>query len=107
MRFARDPFVVERLYRFDPALLKDGAAPDADEVVVLIPLRRIPQEFGDGLLFLSDVTRVMWQLLTAGESTEAIVERVVAEYDVDRARAKDDLDAFVAELCARGALVPA
>jgi hypothetical protein len=105
MRFARDPFVVERHYRLDPSLLKEGAVPDAEELTVLVPLRGLGAEFGDALIFLSDVTLHVWQLLTSGASTDEVAAALVAEYDVDPARAEADVAALVRELCEKRALV--
>jgi hypothetical protein len=47
---------------------------------------------------------VLWQALAAGATQDALVQRLVAEFDVDEATARGDVDRFVAELDARGLL---
>ncbi len=49
----------------------------------------------------------MWELVVAGCERGAAVDALLDELDVDRATAEADLDAFVADLRARGLLVEA
>ena len=44
----------------------------------------------------------MWELLTSGRSRDEALASLLAELDVDDATAARDLDAFVADLSARG-----
>jgi hypothetical protein len=47
---------------------------------------------------------VLWRTLLDGASRDELVDRLVAEYGVDAAQARQDVDAFVAELAANGFL---
>src|SRR5262249_42545890 len=47
---------------------------------------------------------VLWTSLAAGATREELVERLVDGFDVDRATAETDVDAFVSDLEARGLL---
>lgn len=48
--------------------------------------------------------RVLWQALAVGASREELVQRLVDEFGIDRVRAAQDVDAFVAELETHGFL---
>jgi hypothetical protein len=47
---------------------------------------------------------LLWQTLAAGTTHEALVERLVAEFEVDEATARGDVDRFLTELDVRGLL---
>lgn len=47
---------------------------------------------------------VLWQALAEGATREALVQRLLAEFDVDETTARGDVDRFVTELDARGLL---
>lgn len=47
---------------------------------------------------------VLWQALADGTTREALVQRLLAEFDVGEAAAREDVDRFVTELDARGLL---
>jgi len=106
MRFKKDPFVVERRYRLEPSLLKEGAAPDVDEQTVLIALRADGSDLPRKMIFLSDVAERMWDLLKEGNTVDSIVDIIVADYEVEPARAREDLERLIADLCELRALVP-
>jgi Coenzyme PQQ synthesis protein D (PqqD) len=46
----------------------------------------------------------LWRALARGASRDDLVELLLAEFDVDEARATTDVEAFVAELAAHGLL---
>jgi hypothetical protein len=106
MRFKKDPFVVERRYRLSPSLLKEGAAPDVDEQTLLVALQADGLDLSSKMIFLSDVAERMWDLLTEGNTVDSVVDVIVAEYEVDPSRAREDLERLIAELRDRRALVP-
>lgn len=56
---------------------------------------------------LDPVGARMWQLLAEGKTLAEVRDAIVEEYDVSREDAERDLLALVAELRARGLLVPA
>lgn len=43
----------------------------------------------------------LWELIAAGATREELVERLVRDYGIDRARARRDVDALLADLVAR------
>lgn len=47
---------------------------------------------------------VLWKALVAGASRDDLVQRLIDEFGIDRARAVQDVDAFVAELETNGFL---
>ena len=49
----------------------------------------------------------LWKLLTDGATESQLVSALVTEFDVDEARARDDVRAFVAALRAQDLLEPA
>ncbi|MCC6644341.1 MAG: PqqD family protein [Polyangiaceae bacterium] len=49
----------------------------------------------------------MWELLLSGADRDASIDALLAELDVDRETLAADLDAFTAELLARGLVVEA
>jgi hypothetical protein len=106
MRFRKDDLLVERRYRLDPSLLKEGAVPDAEEVTLLIPVRGLDNDFGGSMRFLSDVAERMWVLLGEGETLDVIAEMIAVQYDVERVRARADLMALVDDLRECQAIVP-
>ena len=47
---------------------------------------------------------VLWQALAEGTTRDALVKRLLAEFEVDEATARGDVDRFLTELDARGLL---
>jgi hypothetical protein len=47
---------------------------------------------------------ILWAMLAAGATREALAARLVATYGIDRARAEADVEAFLGSLDARGLL---
>src|SRR5512133_199868 len=47
----------------------------------------------------------MWAVLTEGDTVEAAFDKLLEEYDVERARLRSDLETFVSELVEHGLLV--
>jgi len=53
---------------------------------------------------LDDVGTRMWQALTSSENIEAAYQKLLADYEVDPALLRQDLDDFVAKMVQRGLL---
>jgi Coenzyme PQQ synthesis protein D (PqqD) len=49
-------------------------------------------------LGLDDVSARFWDLLTSGEPIQSAYDKLLEEFEVDPARLRNDLDAFVQEL---------
>lgn len=52
----------------------------------------------DGTVVLNDVAAFVWEKLTLGSSREDLLEAILSEFDVDRQRAEQDLDALLDKL---------
>jgi hypothetical protein len=68
-----------------------------DEVVVL-DLQK------SAYFSVSTTGAFVWSLLEAGTTRGALVESILAEFDIDRATAESDIDNFLGGLSARGLL---
>ena len=66
--------------------------------IVLLNIKN-QQYFG-----LDDVGSDMWKLLVEHGDVETVADRVSAEYDVDRATVREDLEALIRNLMAAGLL---
>ena len=53
---------------------------------------------------LDDVGTRMWQALTSSENIEAAYQKLLADYEVEPAQLRQDLDDFVAKMVQRGLL---
>ena len=66
-----------------------------DQVVIL--------DIASGQYFgINDVGALVWDLLEYDTTSDALVNAVLADFDVDQARAKDDIDALIAQLTEAG-----
>lgn len=63
----------------------------------LVPLGKTTYE-ANGLFALTEVGGFIWDILPQAENAEDILRAVLAEYDVDEATAKADIDAFLNKL---------
>lgn len=52
----------------------------------------------DMMITLNDTGRFLWEALSNETTEEALVDALLAEYDVDRERAQKSVSAFVARL---------
>jgi hypothetical protein len=63
----------------------------------LVPLGKTTYD-ANGLFALTEVGAFIWDILPQAENAEDILRAVLAEYDVDEATAKADIDAFLNKL---------
>lgn len=77
------------------------------------PARHVVEASGEGRTFLLDTKRerymglddvgaAVWSGLQAGETPDAIVARLIDEYDVPPETLRGDVEDFLAQLAARG-----
>ena len=52
----------------------------------------------NGIIKLNESARIIWDMLAVGAEREAIVDRLVEEYDVDRVILAADCDKFIQSL---------
>ena len=58
----------------------------------------------NGIIKLNDSARIIWDMLAVGAEREAIVTRLLEEYDVARAILEADCDKFIQSLQENGIL---
>ena len=63
----------------------------------LVPLGRTVYD-SNGLFVLSELGAFIWDRLEAAENSEEILRQILAEYEVEEATAKADLEEFLAKL---------
>lgn len=52
----------------------------------------------NGMINLNETGAFLWKILEKGANKEELVEKLLAEYDVDEKTAKDDVDNFINKL---------
>ena len=64
---------------------------------VLVPCGKTV--FSDnGLFMLNEVGSFIWKILPSASNQEEIIDRVLAEYDIEPEKAKEDVEKFLASL---------
>ncbi len=51
-----------------------------------------------GMIELNGTARIIWDMLADGKERDEIVNKIVAEYDIDEATAASDIDGFIEAL---------
>ena len=69
----------------------------------LVPLGKTVYD-SNGLFVLTELGDFIWDLLPEAESEEAILSRILEEYEVDEATARKDLTEFIDKLRNMGIL---
>lgn len=69
---------------------------DGEALVMVIDRRELHR--------LNDVGSRVLELCDGATSVDAIVEKIVSEFEVDAVRARQDVDAFIAQMKAAGAI---
>ena len=52
----------------------------------------------NGMITLNEAAKVLWGALEKETTAEELVDAILAEFDVDRATAQGDVDAFIQKL---------
>ena len=71
------------------------------DTYVLIPIGKALVRF-DGMVTLNGTGVFLWRQLEQGATRETLADALTAEYDVSRAEALADIDAFLASLAPVG-----
>ena len=69
---------------------------------VVVPIN--PDHTFRSMLKLNATGKLLWEQLTSGASEEALVQSIVAEYEIDQATAAADVSRFLMALRERGVL---
>ncbi len=64
---------------------------------IVVPVGKTSLDF-TGMITLNDTASFIWDCFGEDITVDEAVKKVVAEYDIDEATAKKDVDAFVARL---------
>jgi len=65
--------------------------------LVLVPIKSSVAAM-DEMFTLNDVARFIWEELNGDTTEEELVEKLVFEFDIDKATATEDLKTFLSEL---------
>ena len=68
----------------------------ADSYVV-VPVGKLTLDF-NGIINLNETGAFLFGLLQKGAERDELVEKMLAEYDVERERAEKDIDKFIASV---------
>jgi hypothetical protein len=68
-----------------------------DEELVLVPLRNNVADMTE-IFNLNEVGHFIWNEIQEGATVEALTEKIVSEYEVEKAVAQADLEAFLKDL---------
>ena len=69
----------------------------------VLPVGQASVDF-NGMISLNESGVLLWQTLEAGGDREAMCEALLAEYEVERAQALSDVDAFIKALTDAGCI---
>lgn len=69
----------------------------------LIPMGKTVYD-ANGMFILTELGAFLWDRLPQAENPEALVQAVLAEYEVDETTARADIDAFLEKLVSMGIL---
>lgn len=61
---------------------------------VVVPLGARVVEF-NGLISLTETSAFIWRLMEQGLSNDEILQKILADYDIDEETARQDIDEFV------------
>lgn len=80
-------------------LLRDVAG-----TLVIVPVGAAVSAF-PGMITLNPTGAYIWELLEQEQTVDSLVEAMIARYDVDAKKAREDVEAFVEKMQSTGAIV--
>lgn len=80
-------------------LLRDVAG-----ALVIVPVGKASVDF-PGMITLNATGAFLWELLETEQTVDSLVEKTLARYEIDAAKARQDVEAFVAKLMPTGAIL--
>ena len=80
-------------------LLRDVAG-----ALVIVPVGKASVDF-PGMITLNATGAYLWELLETDQTVDSLVEKTLARYEIDAAKARQDVEAFVAKLMPTGAIL--
>ena len=73
--------------------------------VVLVPVASGRQQRDTRFFVLNETAERLWSLLEMPHSAAELAQHLTTEFDVEASRARADVDAFLADLDAQGAII--
>lgn len=58
----------------------------------------------NGIITLNETGKLIWQSLTEGATRDEIIEKILSEYEAERATVENDVDTFIEKLEKDGVL---
>lgn len=77
---------------------------DVADSLVLVPVGEAAKRF-PGMITLNETGKFLWEALAAEQTAETLTALLLEQYEVDAAQARKDVDAFLNNLCAVGAVL--
>ena len=77
---------------------------DVADTMVLVPVGEAASAFY-GMITVNAVGAFIWEQLAQEQTIDTLTDALVAEYAVDRERARKDVEAFVGQLLPTGAIL--
>jgi hypothetical protein len=73
--------------------------------VVLVPVASGRQQRDTRFFVLNESAERLWSLLESPRSADELAQHLTTEFEVEASRARADVDAFLADLDAQGAVI--
>lgn len=74
------------------------------DTLVVVPVGQASINF-PGMITLNATGAFLWELLETEQTVASLVEKMVARYEVEAEKARQDVEAFVAKLMPTGAIL--
>jgi len=91
--------MLKSVYRRNPNMVFREIAGE----LILVPIRRRAEDT-DSIYVLNETGAALWKMLDGESSLEAIISGMLEQYDVDRATLCRDIEEYVKDMIASGAL---
>ena len=76
---------------------------DVGDTHVLVPVGKATANF-NSIISLNDMGETIWNMLESDVTREALLDRILAEYDVSAQQAAEDMDRFLETLRGAGCI---
>lgn len=77
---------------------------DVADSLVLVPVGAATERF-PGMITLNETGKFLWDALETEQTLDSLTERLLEQYQVEQAQAREDVEAFLKKLCAVGAVI--
>lgn len=77
---------------------------DVADTLVIVPVGEAVSGF-PGMMTLNSTGAYIWELLEQEQTVQSLVDALVARYEVDEPKAREDVEAFIGKLKPTGAII--